>query len=361
MNGLINFKRRRALDLLAAASAAGLVCLVAGCSSGSKTAASSEKVAPVVKASSLSPVEISSLRERAIQIVEECATSTDPTLRANAAEAAINAPSRLRRVIDASLADKNPGVRGVAASALGLAKLPEFGATLMSLTQDSNAAVRVSAIYAVLATGGEVDRSPLATALLKDPSASVKRQAADALGLLGDRSATGLLRAAAKEKFPELPPAQVRLLHLQIAEALVKLGDDSQRPVIRAALYPSQPDELEAAVLAVQIIGTIQDKESAAQLVGLADYKDRAGQQYPPEVRLAIAATLAQLGMPEGSFVAEQYVGNASPSVRAQVAFVYGQTKGAKNGARLAQLMEAPEPQVRIAAAAAVLRSLSRK
>jgi hypothetical protein len=47
--------------------------------------------------------------------------------------------------------------------------------------------------------------------------------------------------------------------------------------------------------------------------------------------------------------------------VRAQVASVYGVTKGKQNGARLAQLMDAPEPQVRIAAAAAVLKSLSRQ
>ncbi|MFZ4430410.1 MAG: HEAT repeat domain-containing protein [Phycisphaerales bacterium] len=304
-------------------------------------------------------VVISTLREKAIGIVEETAKAVDPAMRANAVGAAWYAPVRLRSIIESGLQDPNPGVRAVAASVVGHAKLAGFTPQLQSLASDSQSVVKVSAIYALAANRVPVDRTPLAEVLMNDPSASAKRQTVDALGMLGDSSAIPLLKAAAKQKFPELSPAQSRLLQLQIAEALVKLGDDAQRPVIRAALYPSQPDELEATVLAVQSIGAIKDKEAAAQLVGLIEYRDRAKQQYPAEVRLAIAATLAQLGMPEGSFVADQYVQNPAATVRVQAAFVYGHTKGKGNGARLSQLMDDPDQQVRVAAAGAVLMSLA--
>lgn len=357
--------RRQNLVPVAACSCVLTLVLGAGCQSGnaSRNGTGSGQAAKGGQngSSVLTPVAMSSLREKAIGIVEETASASDPALRANAAEAASYLPARLRPVLEAALTDTNPGVRAVGVFAVGKAKVMPLSKQAAALTEDAVPVVKASAIYAAIRTGSTADRSPLADMLLHDPSASTKRQAVDVLGALEEPSARSLLKAAAKERFPELPPAQTRLLQLQIAAALVRLGDDSQRPVVRAALYPSQPDELEAAVLAVQILGELEDKEAAAQLVSIAEYKDRAGKQYPPEVRLAVAAALAQLGMPEGSFVAEQYVSHPSPMIRAQVASVYGVTKGKQNGARLAQLMDAPEPQVRIAAAAAVLKSLSRQ
>jgi len=341
-----------------------LVVPVAGCKQAPRATPSgdgSQRDSGPDGTQTLTPVSTSTLRERAIEVVEETAQSADPVLRANAAEAASYLPARLRKVLEASLTDPNPGVRGVGAFAVGKARVSSLSAAVAPLATDPVAAVRACGIYGALRTGSSVDRTPLADMLLTDPSASAKRQAVDVIGLLGDASAKPLLRAAAKERFPAMPPAQTRLLQLQIAQALVRLGDDAQRPVIRAALYPSQPEELEAAVLAIQILGELEDKEAAAQLVSLAEYRDRSRKQYPPEVRLAVAAALARLGMPEGSFVADEYVNHPSPLVRAQVASVYGVTKGRLNGGRLEQLMNAPEPGVRIAAAAAVLQSLSVK
>lgn len=358
-------KKLGRLGLIPVAACSLAVIVNAGCQANGSARKPSEPPTTAraggTSAAALTPVAMSSLRERAIQVVEETAASTDPSLRANAAEAASHLPARLRPILAASLTDQNPGVRAVGAFAVGKAKVAPLAAQAAALTQDPVAVVKASAIYAAIRTGVGADRSPLAQMLLTDPSASTKRQAVEVLGGLEEPSARSLLKAAAKERFPELPPAQTRLLQLQIAAALVRLGDDTQRPVVRAALYPSQPDELEAAVLAVQILGELEDKEAAAQLVSIAEYKDRAGKQYPPEVRLAVAASLAQLGMPEGSFVAEQYVSHPSPMVRAQVAFVYGVTRGRQNGARLEQMLSAPEPQVRIAAAAAVLKSLARQ
>lgn len=306
-------------------------------------------------------VSISALRERAIQIVEETSRSPEPSLRANAAEAASFALARLRPVLERALADSNSGVRGIAAFAIGKTKLTGFDSLLRPLLSDSLSITRISAIYAIIREGAPLDRSPLANALLTDPSPSTKRQAAEILGLLGDASAKPLLRAAAKERFPELSPLQVRLLQLQIAAALVRLGEDNQRPVIRAALYPQTPEELEVAVFAVQLLGELEDREAAAQLVSLVEYKDRTGQKYPPEVRLAVATSLAQLGITQGSFVADEFIKHPAANIRSQAAFVYGATRGPNNGNRLAQLAEDVDAQVRIAAAGAVLKSLGRQ
>lgn len=306
-------------------------------------------------------VAMSSLREKAIAIVEDTFRGEDPALRANAVEAATYASARLKGIITAGLQDPNSGVRGVAASAVGRAELKGYTALLQPLLRDEQSITQVSALFALLRTGTVLDRTPFAYYLMKDESPWAKRQAVDALGLLGEPSAKGLLRAAAAERFPTLSPSQTRLLHLQISQALVRLGDDSQRQAIRAALYPSQPDELEAAVLAVQMIGETQDKEAAGQLINLSEFKDRTGNRYPPEVRLAVAGALAQLGMTEGSFVADEYLADPSPSVRAQAAFVYGVTRGKSNGAKLEKLMNDPDVRVRISAAASVLKSLARR
>jgi len=345
----------------------GAAALLAACQPPNKAAESPSGTGggkPIFVSSNasvaFSNVSISALRERALQVVEETTTASDPTLRANAAEAAAYAPARLRSVLDRALRDPNSGVRAVAASAIGKSKLSGFRPAVSPLVTDSLAITRVCAIYAMIRDGAQVDRSPISQILLTDPSPSAKRQAAEILGLLGDRSAKPLLKAASKERFPELSPLQVRLLQLQIAAALVRLGEDGQRPVIRAALYPQSADELEAAVFSIQLLGELEDREAAAQLKSLAEYKDRTGQRYPPEVRLAVATSLAQLGMTQGSFVADEYLNHPAANVRSQVAFVYGATRGPQNGNRLAQLIEDSDAQVRIAAAGAILKSLAR-
>lgn len=62
----------------------------------------------------------------------------------------------------------------------------------------------------------------------------------------------------------------MRLLQLQLAEAMVKLGEDDQIATIRAALYPSRPEDLEATALAVQIIGQVKDRGSIDELIYLS-------------------------------------------------------------------------------------------
>jgi HEAT repeat protein len=300
-------------------------------------------------------VEASRIRERAIEIIEQADRSTDPQVRANAIEAALIAPQRLGGIIEKGLRDPNAGVRNVAAMAVGRGKLANLAEKCRPMLSDPTPQVRASAILALAANKRAVDRTPLATMLLTDPSPWVRRHAAFVLGEIGDRSAMALLRSAAHAGDEGLSQEQVASYQLQVAEALIKLGDDDAKQAVRAALYPARPEDLESAALAVQIISQVKDREATAQLVHLSEYKNPQGQMYPAEVRLGIAQALSGMGVRGGAYIADEFWQDPAPTLRAQAAFVYGYI-GRDQLARLDTMMNDAEPTVRIAAAASVLR-----
>lgn len=301
-------------------------------------------------------VAVSSLRERALVLLEGMARDESPEIRANAVEALSAAPGRLDAALPAALADENQAVRTVGAMSVGREKLDRSLPLVEPLLNDPSPYVRAAAIYAMRSNDPSFNPSALAPILLGDPSPRVRSHVAFILGELGDPSAKGLLRQAGKQRLPRAAAAETRLFQLQIAEALVKLGDDSQLEAVRAALYPSSPDELEGVALAIQILGEVGDRGAIDQLIYRSGAKDDSGQMLPPEIRLAIAASLARLGLTEGSFIAEEYVDSERPTVRAQAAHVLGQTGRSQHLGRLEQMMDDPEAMVRLAAAAAILR-----
>jgi HEAT repeat protein len=322
-------------------------------------------------------VAVSAIRERAIGVIQEQIASETPQFRANAVEASLNSPERLRSVIEKGLIDPNAGVRAVAAMTIGKGRLTSLASQVRPLTRDANSYVKSAAIFALARCNVQVDRSPLATLLLKDPSPQVRAQVAYILGELGDISAAPLLKQSLKEEMPTVSQLQVRLFELQVSEALIKLGDNRQRTPVRAALYPSNEDQLEAVVLACQILGDVNDRESISQLVALSEYKEEVliqkpygesqvsrvekGNGYPPEVQLAIAGALSNLKHGDGTFMADRYANHKSAMVRAQAAYVYGLIGRIENWGKLDAMMATDTyPGVRVAAAAAVLKSGSR-
>jgi HEAT repeat protein len=319
------------------------------------------------------PVATSAVREHAISLIEESVKSTDPQIRANAIEAASLSAERLKSIIVRGLDDTNPGVRAVAAMSCGKARLAKVNGRLRPLTQDQNAFVRAAAIYALARCGSEVDRSPLAGLLLHDQSLRVRSHAAFILGELGDDSAMPLLRQSIQERPAGVNPAQFKLFELQVAEAMVKLGDRGQCSVLQAALHPAHPDELETVCLAAQLIAEVQDSNAAAQLVRLADYQEivdkadpkhpgvKKTRMFPPEVRLAAASALSALGI-KGTgpvSIANENCIHPSAPIRAQAAYLYGRIGGTENWGTLDAMMGDTEGTVRVAAAGAVLRCLT--
>lgn len=304
------------------------------------------------------PVAVSELRERAMDELATLVRAPVPEVRANAIEGMLTTPSRLEPFIPAALKDENQGVRSTAALMVGEARLESLAAAVRPLLNDPSPFVRASAVYALAKNGQAVDQTPLAEILLADPSPRARAHAAFLIGKLGESSARGLLHDAVQATIPRADAAVVKSFRLQVSEALVRLGDESQIEPIRAALYPSQPEDLELTALATQIIGELRDKGSASELLILTA-RETGGRKMPAEIRLGAAASMAKLGNKRGSFIADEFLNSPNPALRAQAAFVYGETGRRENMAKLAQLLEDPESRVRVTAAAAIVKATS--
>jgi HEAT repeat protein len=302
-------------------------------------------------------IAVSRVRERALQVIEQASRDSDAQVRANAVEAAGRSTRRLRGVIERGLEDTNPAVRSVAAMTVARSGLCDLASRAGVMASDRNVHAQASGIFALARCGQPVNVNPLADILLRGESMQVRSHAAFVLGELGNPSALPLLRRAVSEMPRNASPEEQRILSLQLAEAMVKLGATEQRQVLRAALYPSRPEELEAAALAVQILGQLRDRESVDQLVYLTAYRDERGNRYPAEIRLAVAAALANMGRPQGGFIADEFFAAETPTLRAQSAVVYGELRDRAFWGRLEALMADPNPLVRVAAAFGVLRS----
>ena len=303
----------------------------------------------------------SALRIRALETLSELAASPDAQTRANVVEAMQLAPERLERVVRAGLADENEGVRSVSAMVVGRRRLVSLLAEAKALLDDDSPHVWTSAVYA-LARCGEPDERAMGNMvalMLNSESPRLRSFIAVMLGDLGEPSAVGPLTDAILNIPVRADPRQIRLMELQIAEAMFKLGNQKQIEVIRAALYPSQANDLEATALAAQILGEIRDRASVGALIGLTGTVQQ-NQLMPAEVRLAAAGSLAQLGHPQGSFIAREFSASDDPALRAQAAYVYGRTGQVENLSRLETLLSDPSPPVRVAAAAGILRIVGR-
>lgn len=304
-------------------------------------------------------VSSSELRERALEVIEDGSRSHAPEVRANAVEAAGLAARRCENLIASGLKDDNVGVRSVAAMAAGRAKIEALAPALNPMLLDSSPFVRAAAVMGLARMGKPVDQTPLSTMLLSDSSPRVRAHAAFCLGEIGNRSALGLLRQAARSSVPRASDTEIKLMQLQVSEAMVKLGDDENVQTIRAALYPSRPEELEATALAVQILGQVRDKGSSGAMIHLAETKDAAGRPLPAEIRLGIAAALAKLGSPQGGFIADEFVADQNPLLRAQAAAVYGEIGDQSSLGHLSTMLGDADERVRISAARGVLTALS--
>ncbi len=303
--------------------------LLAGAPVGCSSPTSTHTVTPVAKNDRIDPADAVGrdvLREAAIERLVLAAQEPDPAMRAHAIEGLMAVPTRLGPLIPQALNDPNIGVRTVALMAAGELRLDAARPLIQPLTNDASPYVRAAAVYAGtrLQIPG-ITPTPLAGILLAHESPLVRAHVAVILGKLADPSALGLLRQAAIADMPRAARAQVNMLQLQLAEARVRLGDEGAMHEVRAALYPSRPEQLEGTALAAQIIGAVDDKASIDQLIYLTARRDEGGRMMPAEVRLTAAASLAQLGLPRGSFIADQYINSTDATHRALAAYVYGE------------------------------------
>ncbi|MEM9066051.1 MAG: HEAT repeat domain-containing protein [Planctomycetota bacterium] len=338
---------------VAQAVAAGLICAIAG---GCHIAG--EPAAPEQAGLGEIPItERTGLREQAFAVLVELAAHPEPLIRANACEALSAWPARLRPVATALIDDENEGVRSVAYVAIGRAGLADLARA--SGERDESPFVRASAAFARAANGLPTTRSALIAGLLSDPSPRVRSHSALLLGLLGERSAAGPLREALQVMPARVADQESGLFRLQVAEALVRLGEDDQLQVLRAALYPSRPEDLEGTALAATSMGEVGDRGSIDELIYLTERRDESSVPLPAEIRLAAAGSLAKLDVPGSAEFAAAFLDDPDPRIQALACVVVGDAGRAGWAGALEQGLSDLSPQVRVAAAAGVARLLA--
>jgi HEAT repeat protein len=338
--------RMAALLLGVAASA----MLMNGCTSGEGFRRPGYSQSAMV---ALDPPQDADLHNRAVNMLQQAAESPEPLLRANAIEALQASPGDLDKAARMGLVDANRGVRFVAAMAVGRQRMTTIVHLVDPLTRDESDSVKAAAMFALHSCGRKVDLSPLA-AMLESTDAEVKGNAALVLGELGNKSAASMVRQAVKKPMPLANPSRVRIVELQLAETLVRLGDEQEIEPIRAAML-APGDQSELTALACQMAGRLKDEYSRATLVGIVDPDSQ--KKRPPEVRLAAAAALAQMGgsPPRMIQMIEPFVTDKSPFLRAQAAITLGFLGGERPLAILGGMLRDQNPLVQLSAARGIL------
>jgi HEAT repeat protein len=295
-------------------------------------------------------------REAAIAELEILLTHPQPEIRANATEGLLGAPSRLKPRLGSLLTDRSAGVRAVAAVAVGDGRIDEWIPTVRAMTADPSPYVRASAIYALAVNDVQVNQTPLATMLLTDSNTRVRAHAASLLGKMGNASALPLLREAASVPTPRAGQNQWRLLDLQIAEAMVRLNDESRLDAIRSALYQTRAEDIEVAMVAAQILAELNDRASISAMINLAAQRDPAGNSMPLEVQLGVASALSRMGSLPNEGLLIESAQSSEAQIRAFAAHALAGSASPEGLAALGSLLSDPAVSVRVAAASAVLR-----
>ncbi|MCI0363655.1 MAG: HEAT repeat domain-containing protein [Phycisphaerales bacterium] len=301
------------------------------------------------------------LRLQAIEHLKLAADSPNPQVRANALEALEYAPDQLEPSVQRALGDENRGIRFVAAMTAGKLKLRNLAPLIEPLLHDESESVQAAAIYALHRCDRQVDLNPLAS-MLQSEDPEVKGNAALVLGELGEPTAIGMLRDSVGKGIRRTAAARRKVVELQLAEAMVKLGASNQIDVIRAALFaPAEEGELVA--LACQMCGELRDVGALADLLNLVNRTGRL--RRPPEIRLAALQAIGEIDPVRAPVeVAVAHTGSAHADLRGQAAHCLGAIGryggGSGNAATLlpylAKMMEDQSPLVQIAAARAILR-----
>lgn len=287
---------------------------------------------------------IAELRPVAVEQIVASARSPHAMLRANAIEAAQPMKDRVRPIAQLALEDGNPGVRFAALATIGKLRLTDLAPAVARHLDDRSPSVRAAALFAQRVCGANNDISPMA-AMISSQDVGLRGNVALLLGMMGDRSAAPMVKDLARTPLKKSSAVQVAIVNIQVAEALVKLGDDEALDAIRSGAY-SQFDEVR--VLSVQMMGRMGDRRMERALVEFLKTP-------PVELQLAAAESLMRLGHKDGLRIALESSASALPTVRSQAALTLGLFSEAEAAEALGRLLKDESEAVRLAAAAAVI------
>lgn len=295
-------------------------------------------------------------REVALNVLRQAADADYAQLRANAIEGMRHAPEHLDPLVRRGLVDVNRGVRFAAAMTIGRNQMEHLAHLLEPLLRDQADSVRAAAMYGLKRCGKPVDLSPLSAMILSD-NPEVRANAAMVLGDLGNPSAVPVIKQAIGYGMDRVNVAKVKIVHLQLAEALVNLGESRQLEVIRAALFaPTEEGELTA--LACMMCGRLLDERTVPDLIRLARLTGQF--QQPAEVRMAATWALARMDTLQAlADVPLGYLNDPQYQLRVQAALTLGEIGDPALRSTLTMSMNDENPLVQVAAATAVLQILN--
>lgn len=243
----------------------GCLAVLAGCSSA---ASGSERIQGH-----------SEYLEKAVAYLQTQAGSDDAVTRAHAIEALqpLKDP-RVTTVVEQGLRDKAWVVRFAAAMAAGKRQDTALKPTLQMLVgQEPDGSARVAMIFALQRMGDSTNMSQLAR-FITSPDTDTRANTAMVLGLLGDKSARGLLETQAKDK-------EIRV-KFEVTAALARLGDLNAQDAILAM---SVNKYVEERFIAIATCPDLHRPEAANVL--LAGLKD-----VDPRGNMIAARALCRLG-----------------------------------------------------------------
>ena len=310
------------------------------------------EVAAVVPAT----VEVRQPAELALDILVAASSSQEAIYRAHALEGLQPDLTALEPAAFRLLADPNPGVRFAAAVTVGRNKFVQCAQAVEPLTLDPNLSVRAAALFALVRLGRVVDLSPLAQLMMSDDP-DVRSNAFFVLGELRNPSAIPLVESAVGRPLNGVDRTRARIVDLQAAEAMAKMGDYRQFDPIRAALF-APSDQSEIVALACQMVGEINDRGARGHLIGIWNGKEQL--QKPLEIRLIVGTALIRIGEQNVEpilVLCETAIKDPSPSVRAQASATLGWVGGPRALALLTPVLADPVPIVRLTAAAGYMRA----
>jgi HEAT repeat protein len=326
------------------------VCLTIGCGGGVRGVNGQQKQGfepPPPKQAPAPPpkkdVPLDPALKNAARVkVSESLRSSDPLVRAQALEALRNSPDmQTPGQVVAALRDPQAVVRFAAGMTAGELKLKEAYSALRDLAADDpNGSVQVAARFA-LHKLGDTALSHDFEKLAKHNDPRVRRNVALALGLLGEKSALTTILPVLKL---DIDP----LVRQQAYEAMWRLGEESALTPLVALTASAYADDKIIGLLALAAPKRTIVREHVRGLL--------AGDDVHVEVALVAARAMGMLASDEGYRIALNGAAAADPNQRFLAALALGAI--GRNDAQepLRKLLSAPEPNVQLAAASAILQ-----
>lgn len=323
-----------------------LICFSAGCQQNKKAegpdmragrVAGPSQQAPRYAAARNVPLD-PALRAAAEKELRTDLQSNDPEIRAHALEALQKAGSVSPAEVTAALADSDPLVRYSACLAAGQTTLKSAHDVLLRLADDDHdAAVRVAARYALHRIGDYRFSHDLET-LSRDPQPQVRGSTAMVLGMIGDPSALKILAGMRTDRHPAV--------RQQASAAMWQLKSEQGMADLIAWSISHFPDD--------QMFGFLALAEPRNRTI-IQHVRIGLVSEYP-EVSLVAARAMGMLGSDEGYAIAVKGAASADPRHRLEASLAFGAIGRSDSQDALRKLLSDSDPNVRIAAAGAILQ-----